>query len=372
MIKPSDIVNHLAEYLPRISDKFSDSLVISSATISDGRTISCVTPTDHDFSVSDPIMLIGGQTPNNISSVALDVADTTLLIEFASVHDFTEPNDTIGTESLTCSGFNESEWNTTLSITEVPTDQSVIVTFPTGATGIPTFTTATGYEERPLSIFGTQAIATVPTTTTFTIELSTDVPELPAGDIINLSATVGARIAAADTIKRAEEIYTKVAANDDLWAFVIMLDADVSKDRHTLNDSVASFTHQNEMRLRTLNNFSVVVFFRTANSVSGVTAQELAYGEVYVDLLSVLYGFGGFATDDDNSSFVTVSAGHGVGISNTSYYTHVYDWQIPVDITIDNGFRFYQDVAARNIDVSFGLPTADNDEKLTIAISLEP
>jgi len=372
MRTPSDIVNHLAEYLPRISDKFSDSITISTATISAGRTITVVTPSAHGLSVSDPLLFVGGQTPNNIASVAEEVEDVSILITFSDVHDFTTPNSTIETESLPCVGFNESEWNTTLSIIDVPSTTTVIASFPSGATGVPTFTTATGYEERPLSIFGTQSVDTAPTTTQFTVELSTDVPELPSGEIINISATTGARIAAADTIERAEEIYTKASANDDLWAFVIMTDADVSKDRHTLNDAIACYTHQNEMRLRLLYNFSVVVFFRTAANISGATAQELAYGEVYTDLLQVLYGFGGFATDADNSSFVTVSAGHGRGISNTSYYTQVYEWQVPIDITVNNGFNFYEDVALRQFNGNFPMFEADETEKLTIAITVEP
>jgi hypothetical protein len=372
MITPSDIVNHLAEYLPRISDKFSDSIAVDSATISDDRTVTVNTTSEHGLSVSDPLLFVGGQTSISISAVTEETEDETALIEFSTVHDFTTPNETIGTEPLPCVGFNESEWNTTLEIVDVPTDQSVVVNFPTGATGIPTFTTAIGYEERPLSIFGTQSVATAPTTTQFTVELSADVPALPDGDIINLSVTTGARIAAADTIQRAEEIYSKVPEKDDLWAFVIMLDADVSKDRHTLNDSIGSFTHQDEMRLRVLNNFSVVVFFRTSANISGATAQELAYGEVYTDLLQVLYGFGGFAISENNSQFVTVSAGHGVGVSNSAYYTHVYDWQVPVDITVDNGFNFYEDVALRQINGNFPMFDVDETEKLTIAITVEP
>lgn len=367
MITPSDIVNHLAEYLPRISDKFSDSIAVDSATISGGRTVTVNTTSAHGLSVSDPLMFVGGQTSIPISTVTEETEDETALIEFSTVHDFTTPNATIETESLPCVGFNESEWNTTLEIIEAPTDQSVVVNFPTGATGIPTFTTAKGYEERPLSIFGTQSVATTPTPTQFTVELSTDIPVLPTGDIINLSVTIGARIAAADTIERAEEIYSEVATNDDLWAFVIMMDADVSKDRHTLNDSIACFAHQNEMRLRILNNFAVVVFFRTSDSLSGVTAQELAYGEVYTDLLQVLYGFGGFAVDEDNSFLVTVTAGHNRGIANTSYYTQVYEWQVPIDITVDNGFNFYDDVALRQIDGNFPMFDVDETEKLTIA-----
>jgi hypothetical protein len=372
MIKPSDIVNHLAEYLPRISDKFSDSIAVDSATISGDRTVTVNTTSAHGLSVADPLLFVGGQTSISISTVTEETEDETALIEFSTVHDFTTPNETIGTEPLPCVGFNESEWNTTLEIVDVPTDQSVVVNFPTGATGIPTFTTANGYEERPLSIFGTQSVATAPTTTQFTVELSADVPILPDGDIINLSVTTGARIAAADTIQRAEEIYSKVPENDDLWAFVIMLDADASKDRHTLNDSTGSFTHQDEMRLLILNNFAIVVFFRSATNISGATAQELAYGEIYTDLLQVLYGFGGFASDSDGSRFVTVTNGHGRANSNTAYYAHMYEWQTPIQITVDNGFNFYEDVALRQINGNFPMFEPYETEKLTIAITVEP
>ena len=375
MITPRDIVLHLAEYLPRITDLFSDSISISQAVVSSGHTITVDTTSAHGLIVGSPVLFIGGKTANTIASIVDEVADETALIEFDDVHDFTTPNETIQTEPLPCVGFDQSEWNVTLDIIDVPTDKEVIVRYPSGATGIPTFTPgdAIGYEERPLSIFGTQEVSSIPTTTQFVVTLdSTKVPALPDGEILNLSATTSVRIAAADNVERADAIYTEQVATDDLWAFVIMTDTDVSKDRHTVNDSIASFTHQNEMRLKVLQNFSVVVYFKSADHISGATAQEIAHGTVYRDLLRVLYGFGGFATDEDGSDYVTVTVGHGAGTSNVAYYTEVYDWQTPVDITVDNGFNFYEDVAFRKLNASWGMFTADNEEKLTLAINLEP
>lgn len=375
MITPRDIVLHLAEYLPRVTDFFSDNIDISKAVVNSGNVITVDTVSAHGLVSGSPILFVGGKTQNTIASIADEDPGETALIEFSDVHDFTTPNAVIKTEPLPCVGFNELEWNVTLAIIDVPTDKTVIVRYPSGATGIPTFTPgdAIGYEERPLSVLGTQSVSSAPTTTQFVVTLdSGKVPSIPDGEILDLWATTGVRVAAADNIDRADEIYSKQPESNDLWAFVIMNDVDVSKDRHTLNDSVASFSHQDEMRLRVLQNFSVVVFFRSADKISGATAQELAYGQVYIDLLNVLYGFGGFATDRDGSDFVTVTNGHGAGTSNVAYYTEVYDWQTPVDITVSNGFNFYDDVAFRKLNASWGMFTADNEEKLTLAINLEP
>ena len=372
MITPRDIVLHIAEYLPRISDLFCDTLDIDTAVISGNYTITVTTSTAHGLVPGSPIIFTGGKTQNVISTAEDDVPDETVLIEFSDVHDFTTPNTAIGTEPLLCTGFNEAEWNTTLEIVDVPTDQSVIVNYPPGATGPPTFTTAIGYEERPLSIFGTQSVAAVPSTTQFTVLLdSTSVPGLPNGAILNATATTGIRCAAVDSVDRADKIYAKQSGNK-LWLFVIMTDLDISKDRHTYNDGIASFSSQDTMRLRALQNFSTVVYFRSADKISGATAQELAYGTIFLDLLQVLYGFSGFTKDTDASEFATVVAGHGAGTSNVAYYTEVYDWQCPVDISFDNGFNFYEDVAFRHLDGSFGMFTTDNLEQLTLAFDIDP
>jgi len=375
MITPSDIVNHLAEYLPRATSLFSETLDVSSVTIA-SNILTINTTTAHGLTVGKTILIDSGQTPNTIASAAIEVADTSVRLTFNDEHDFTSPNTTIVSESLPCVGFNEAEWNTTLTITAVPTTTTVIVNFPSGATGAPTFTpgNAIGYEERPLSIFGLQQVGTTPTTTQFTVTLSSDVPDIPDGTLTGITTiTTSTRVAAADNIDRADAIYTKYSGTGtELWAFVIFNDMDVSKDRHVLNDGVATYTYQDEMRLRLLQNFSVVVFFRSADKISGATAQELSYGTIFNSLINVLFGYGGFSKTGDGSDFVPVPVGHGAGRSDTAVYTHVYDWQLPVDITIENGFTYYNDTAFRRIEGNYGMFTTDNNEKLTLAFDLDP
>lgn len=386
MITPSDIVFHLAEYLPRLTDLFSDNIGITTVVSSGGYTLTCDTATAHGLSTSSPIYFKSGKTPNTIASVTegaifpiqfpvtFDIAENLLTIEFQDVHDFTTPNARIEVEPLPCVGFNEAVWNVTLDIVSVLSDTVVVVEFPTGATTRPTFTAgaAIGYEERPLSIYGLQTVTSA-TTTQFIVALdSVNVPPIPDGTLIDVTATTAVRVAAVDNVTRADEIYTKMPDTDDLWAFVIMNDTDVSKDRHTLNDSTASFTHQNEMRLKMLQNFSIVVYFRTAASISGATAQELAYGDVLKALLKSLYGYSGFNDSDDVSDYVAVITGHGEGSSNVAYYTHVYEWQVPVDVNFTSGFQFYDDEAFRSISGTFGMFETDNEEQLTLAITLDP
>ena len=368
MITPQMVVNHIAEYLPRINSSFCDNINLASVVCSGGDTLTCTTSTAHGFSVNDAVMFTGGKTPNNIVSVA-EYGDN-VLFELENEHDFTTPNNVIKSEPFPCVGFNESAWNTTLSIVEVPSKTSVVVEYPLGISVIPTFLNAIGYEERPLSIFGAQTITDVGSTTEFTVTLS-NVPPIPNGIFVDVVANSGARVVAVDNFERANAIYAD--GNDgDLWLFVIMTDLDVSKDRNSFSDAVATFNIGGEMRLRMLQHFSTVVYFGTTDAISGASAQQLAYGDLFRDLLKVLYGFAGLSSEKDESDFATVFAGHGTGVSNTSYYTQVYDWETPLDITVNSGFDMYEDVAFRNLVLDFGMFTSDNEERLTIAVELEP
>lgn len=362
------VVEHLGAYLPRATDLFNNTFQASSATVGAGNVLTVVTTASHGLSVNDVISI--GSAIINIPITTYSILDEVITFECSVDHDLTEPRQINDQQTIELAGFTDAVWNDTFSIVSVPNRFSFSINVPSGASAPVLNTNEVLRSERPLSVFGLQTVATVPDATSFTVDLSDNVPDMDGLSFTSLTIATSVRIYAASDLARAEEMYTK-SGNNELYMFVIMGDLDVSKDRHSISDAYGTFTSADQMRLRLLQNFFTLIFFPSSDSVAGENAQELAYGEVYSALLRVLYGFGGFAVDTDQSTFVTVSTGHGIMEYRKAYYMHTYDWQLPVDITIDNGFNFYSDVAFRDINGTFPMNTPDNEEKLTLAINLD-
>ena len=368
MITPSMIVEHLGRYLPRVTNLFNDEIAATSASVGSGNVLTVVTPDPHGLSVGSPVTVSSGLVEVKINSAI--VVNGFATFTTTSDHDLTEPRQADDLREITLAGFSDSAWNGTFEISDIPNRLNFTVPAPSGASA----PTLNGGEvlriERSVSVFGIQTVSTVPDANTITINLGSNTPDMNGVTLHALKIVTAVRVSGAADIKRAEDMYTR-RGNNELWAFVVMTDLDVSKDRHSINDAYATFSVQDEMRLRLLQNFGVLVFFPTDNSVSGATAQELAFGEVYRSLLQVLYGFTGFATDEDGSTFATVSTGHGITEYRKAYYMQAYEWQTPVDITVDNGWGFWESVAFRDIGGSLSMNTLDNEEKFTLAIDLD-
>jgi hypothetical protein len=255
------------------------------------------------------------------------------------------------------------------TIIAVPNRQTFEIEYPDGVTTLPTLSASTFLvEDRSAGILGIYEIATVPDVNTFTIDI-TDVPAFPTGPIEGLSIATRTRIYAAANIDRAVDIYTKYESNN-LVLFLIMNDVDVSKDRHTLTDAIAGFTRVNFGKQTFLQNFSTVVFFPTNDGdKAGGNAQQQAYGEVFLALYSTLYGVA-IEDPDTKIPYVIVSNGHGVGQYTNSYYTHVYEWQIPSVLTFDDGFNQQPSVAFRDINSAWDLLN-DSESQLLLDVNLD-
>ena len=362
MITPSMIVSHLGKYLPRVTNLFNESLSTSSTSVIPTNTLLIETTVGHGLVSGDYITISAGK----IEVPIIDFFEG--LFETSIDHDLTEPRKIYDMKTVELSGFTNPDWNSTFDILEVPNR-----IFFSVANDLPD-PILTGSErlvvERSVSIFGIFEVQDVPTLTEFSIQLAANVSDITGTDFSNVEVVKRVRIAACSDIDRAVEIYTKQGA-DKIWAFLIMTPLDVSKDQTAKSDAYSTQTSGDELRMRLLQNFSIVVFIPTSNSLTGATAQELAYGEIYESFLKILHGFDGFFTAEDASKFVTISTGHGSGIYNTAYYTQVYDFQSPVDITFENGFDFYESTAFRDIAGDLSVNTPGNLEKLNLSIDLD-
>lgn len=350
MITPRDVMAHLWRYLPSVTSLFNDTLTITGASVTSGvitGTIATGTPT-----VGSTVLLSGITVRNNITAYQ-DNGDGTARFTVANDHDQTEPRQRLDTQTLTLGGIG-APWDGEHPILAIPNRRTFEIAIPSGA-GTP----SGGYLiERPTAVLGIGDVTGV-VGTSVTITPREGIFHYDAVlNTITLNSKIRAR-AAAD-IERAQAIYTKDPSKP--YAFVIMTDTTVSKDRHTPNDSLGTFTKQDMRLLRLLQNFSIAVFIPTQNDIGGDKAQHQAYGEIYDALTKIFYGFG-FQAPDSAIQYVTVSAGHGPGIYNSAYYVHVYDWQVPSVITFESGFDgqtpFINDVAFRDIEQDLYVNNSD-------------
>lgn len=360
-LTPSTIVKHLKTYLPLHTSAFTDLLTVSAASMG-ASNILTITSTAHGKSPGQYIVITGGTTRNILTAAVLQADDT---VEFTTTidHDLTLPALPLDDETLTMAGFG-SVWDGEHNIADVPNRRNFNVGLPTGETLAPTID---GNQYLVESIpTGAYPVATVPTADTFTVDLSA-APPMPVGTVDGATVISGFRIAAAANFERAKAAYSEQGEYEP-YLFVIFTDADVSKNRQTLNDGIASFTQQDARLLTILQNFSTTVFIPTTTEISGANAQDLAMDSIYVALLSSLYG----APFNDNSliKYRTVPAGHGVGEFQSAYYVHVYDWQTPYAFDLEDGFIEQSDVAFRDIAQSLAI-LADSEAEMTLNIALD-
>ena len=362
MITPGEIVSQLKKYLPIFTDRFTESLAVTSASV-DASNIVTVASVAHGKTPGQPVVVSSGTTRNPLSASEL-VGTTHVKFTTKYDHDLIRPSLPLDDQTITLDGFG-SVWDDTFDIIDVPNRRTFVVLLPDGETTAPAVNETQYLIDTRTGLAGVQVVATVPTVNSFTFDLS-GVPPLPPGPVDGLGIISGFRISAAADFKRAQAVYTKQSAGDD-YLFVIMTDGDISKDRHTLNDGVAGMNRQDMNLLRMLRNFSTVVFIATGDDLSGANAQDAAYSEIYSALLSTLFGF---EQTDQVIKYGAVPTGDGVSEYNTAYYAHVYDWQIPGSITYQDGFLQQPDVAFRDIAQTLKLFN-DAEAEITVNINLD-
>lgn len=315
----------------------------------------------HGYAIGQKLVLSDGTTKNELATATLTSNDTA--VEFTTVfdHDLIKPRLPLDDQLLTLEGFG-NVWDGDHQILEIKNRRTIEIALPSGETVAPPID---GNQYLVESIFpGVYLVSSVVDINNFTVDLSS-FPDMPTGQVDNLGIISGFRIAGAADFERAKAIYAEQKTGEP-YLYVIMDDVDISKDRKTENDAIAGFTDQDTNLLRILQNFSTTVFIPTTTDLSGVGAHDLAYKELFVSLLTTLFGF----KDQGRTAiqYRAVPAGHGPGEYNSAYYAHVYDWQLPGAITFEDGFINTQDVAFRDIEATFKL---FNDDEATLEANID-
>ena len=337
-MKASDVIVQLAAALPSRTTLFSDTLAIASLSRA-GSTVTATTAGAHPLVTGDSITVTGATSPNSITSLT-SVGGVATAVTLDN-HDLTEGFQ----DTVTIIGADQSEYNGTLKLLTVPNRK----TFTYSVSGTPT-TPATGsifLQENKRASYNGRFIITVTSPTTFTYTIATE-PGSPAGGMPVAHTTI--RISGAITPERAIEAYTKQQLSD-LWAFVVVDDTDVNRDRALTNDANITLGIPGSNRIRLIENFSVYVIVSSTGSIAGREERDLM-DDVATDMYASLAGVVLPSNLSCERRFIVAPNGDGFFAYAGSYYMHRFTFQTVKDIVTDDIFLPSDNVAFRDIQLT--------------------
>ncbi len=340
---PEAILNHLMQYLPRLTDRFSDNSTVTGEIVAGDPQVLKITDNAHGLSADDKIVLIDGKIDNDITAVQ-DNGDGTLRFTTAEPHDLTQ--DYTGTIEL--SGFTDSGLNTEFTLVAVPSRTLFEITYGT----LPTLNgNEVLREDWEIGINGLFIIDRVIDTDTYEIDLTGKPPFTPQ-TVPVLKRAKDFNISICVTADRASEIYQQAGTGKN-WIYIIMGVSNIAKDRNISSDPVQLNTAATESRPINMNNFSLNVYFDTTNDLAGAEASQLAFQDIYVILLAVVSGI---KFDDFNeSNYITTLINHEPDLYTKSFYSHMYTFEYNFEITQEEQFltQFIASRAFRDSGLSF-------------------
>jgi len=318
-MKLSEVVAQLQLILPKYTDFFSETISVNSIVASGG--VATVNAPAHGMSDGNAITIsdVAQETP--IDAVSKDG----LIFTFGTdiKHDLTHGYP--GYETVTLGGFTDSAWNDSFDLKAVNARQSFNVQ---SVNSLPVLNGNEYILEKRIDGINGRYSVTVIDDDNFSVPGSFE-----DGSYLSGTVKTSVRIAGSVSIERSLQQYTKQDVGD-LWAFVSMNDATVSKDRNTLNDADATFANGEDTRLRLIDGFSIFLVGNVSKEISGEKMIDVFRHDMLGPLLKSLSGVR-FSTGLYNSGdFRTILLGHNFVLYDRAILVYQYNFQFTNDITI--------------------------------------
>lgn len=365
-MKGLDIIEQLHLSIPSVTNLFSNQIAVTSLTMS-GTTVTCTTATAHNLSTGDLVNVQGALVPNPITSLTQvdNVATAITSFKHSIVQGFNfvskQPDNNL---TVDISGATESEYNGVkqllirVNATEFTYQISGDPSSP--ATGSPVLN-----EFRESGYNGLVSI-TVTGASTFTYSSPINLPS-PATGTITVHTPI--RISGAVDVERSFASYTKQNA-DELWAFVVLDDSVVSKDRNVLSDADQSVGPGDSRRQRIIQNFSIFVFATVTAELSARAIRDLME-DINIFFIKSIVGFQSPSGLTENPKFKVTFGEHGLAIYNGSEYVHRFQYQTLFDITAGDTLRQGLYVPLRRIELNFFDPVQEDGDDLIMTAGIE-
>lgn len=363
-MKAEDIIALLAVNLPKHTDKFTDSIVITSLTRS-GSTVTADTAAPHNLVIGSAVNITGSKSPINI--INLTRTGTVGELETDVNHDLTDNYQS----TIEILGATEAEFNGTFQYITQPNRRRIRFKMadsgPTVATGSPLLIDGSSSLQQYNGLFSVSAI---PSTTQFQYVLPG--PMLPP-----LTTALGTpiantqpRISGAETEERVIDSYTQQLNIDTMWAYVVLGDVSASKSRSIDSDATDNLQRGNEFRQQIIQPFSIIVIIPSSGTIAGLQARDKAeelFRPICQSILFSKIDSGLFVGAQNPVQFIT----HGFLASTTAYYVHTYQFEATADLVFEDTVGRDEDVAFRDITLNQFIKHGTQEDPLTSNIDLD-
>lgn len=375
-MKLLDIVTHLQNKLPLLTDELTDTQAVTSIVHTSG--VATITTDDpHGLSVGESTNVLGAFTPIGISSIVHVDGELTAIVTTDADHDYTLYESYSEGNIAVLSGANEAAFNGSLTIVGVTNRRVFIITVlagdPTGVTGSPQCDNGSNVFN---TVRGQYAIATVPTTTTLTVAHGG--AGLTLGTLegtITLRSNPRITGAVSDDAALAaysQKIGAPGARTAQTWLFVIIDDATVSRGRTSRIDAVDTQSVGTAWLQYILQPFSYLVGIPAANDTLGQNARDTAE-DLLRPILRATCGKP-FPTGLGTSlcgpaQFVS----HALARYDGSVYWHDFQFEQRAEMTVNDTVEGGDDVAFRDVTLTLtpDLDAAQGDGEMTGTLNLD-
>ena len=356
MITPNDVKLQLMATLPQYTDEFSTTVEGAASVVS--GVIKAVKAA-HGLATNDVITVSNVKAIIPISLVSFDSVLSRATITTSFDHDRTSGSgDKGGGNIATLSGFVDSNYNGDFAIISATRD-----TFTISADADVVGDLGDLIEPRTLNL-GFQTV-TVLNVSTFTVPLDdTQIPEATVFDTYNYVTEQRILIAADAT--RATTMFGQRRGTEPTL-FIIFGAENASKDRNIVNDAITTANAQNPLNIVYIPNVTLMEIACTKTQQSAATKQQEIYEEVIPAIRKAMYGFV-FGDDNTAITFAGVELGNTPQFWNQDHYVHLFDYQIPYRITIEQGHNNKNHVSFRDIIVN---STMFDNEGALVSLSAE-
>lgn len=344
----SDIIKHIANYLPRYSSLFSITLPVQSVAIV-GNDVDITFTAAHNLTTGDQITISNVLVNTEIDTLTFN-ADNTVTATTLTDHDLTEKWQT----TITLANSTVSAVNGTFTLLTVPNRRTFTYSFTLGAQ-TPPFGTVYLLENIENNLINGVHSVTVLSTTEIRVTVTGNT--FTNIDASNLAVNTGVNVSGATNIERLTDAYESQTPIEP-WLFVVLDDVTIGKSRGAPLDSLQNQGNQNSWNIEQIAEFTTYVFIPSSDKITGRDARdksEVLRSALYKTLINANFD-NGLAASTPVSNVVPV--GDGIVAYSEAYYLHQYKWQQVSQITSSDVGNFGSTRAFRDLDMrilnSFG------------------
>lgn len=350
-MKLRDAVLVLQAKLPLLTEQFTDTIAASSVVHS-GTTATVTTAVDHGLVAGNLVHIVGALTPIAIASIT--AAGGVATVTTSADHDLTYLPDNPDFSTVDLDGATEGDFNGTFTLLSVPNRRTFTMAVdggaPASATGSPRLLNGSNVFR---SIRGLYAVATTPTSDTFTIE------HTAASDLGTLVGTITVRakprITAAVSDEAAIASFTRdfEAAGSrptKTWLYVVLEDAIVNRGKESRLDAIDTQFVGADWQQFIIQSFRLLVVSSSADQRLARTARDTMQDllrPILRSILGVRFDSGLASGDEGAVQFV----GHGLSRYDHATYWHAFEFEIRDRVTAEDTVGGGEDVAFRDIEI---------------------